>query len=391
MNDQVRKCSPYVLWVGAVLGQDSVIARPAASPAGNRWQVEMIEALECFAFPCRVISHRPEPRWPRGDLWVSRHDDTLPRRVHGQLVSYLNVPALKQLHVGRQIQSAMRRVVRRFGAPIATITYNLSPPLRASALYAKRTWNVPWVCVVADALERSLDESRGRHFYAKADGVAFLAWRVFERSRHPRRIHLDGGVSKIRCVEETAHTCDEDVQRVVYTGALTKWGGVDQLVRAFARVRNTKARLVICGKGRSDAVERAAKTDKRVDFLGMVPQERLMQVQSEASVFVNPRPTHLLENANNFPSKVLVYLSYGKPVVSTWTGGLDPAYRDVLLVAESDEASLARQIEQALAMKRDERMLLQTRIVDFIQTNRAWEKQATRFKMWLLDSFAIES
>jgi len=110
-----------------------------------------------------------------------------------------------------------------------------------------------------------------------------------------------------------------------------------------------------------------------------------MQVQREASVFVNPRPPHLPQNAYNFPSKVLVYLSFGKPIVSTWTGGLDPAYRDVLLVGEADEAGLAAQIDQALAMKREDWVALRDRMSNFLQTSRTWTKQATRFKYWLLN------
>lgn len=382
-----RKCSPYLLWIGGVVAPNSVLTRRAVSPAGNRWQLRMLEALDHSAFPTYVISYCPEPQWPSGAPFVMRHRDALPQGLTGELVGYVNLPLVKQRHLGHQIRAEVRQVVRRFGVPMATISYNFAPAAKSAALFARQKWSVPWACIVADATEQNVDERYGKHPYAQADGVVFLSWKAFEESTHPCRMHLDGGVSEIRGSDtDQTEDSNDPVQRVVYTGTLTKQGGVDPLIRAFARVRHPDARLVICGKGQNKTIDHATSRDQRIDFLGMVSEERLMQVQREASVFVNPRPPEYPQNAYNFPSKVLVYLSFGKPVVSTWTGGLDPAYQDVLLVGKADEAGLAEQIEKALAMKKQERLLLRARILDFLQTSRTWTKQAKRFKDWLLDA-----
>jgi glycosyltransferase involved in cell wall biosynthesis len=51
----------------------------------------------------------------------------------------------------------------------------------------------------------------------------------------------------------------------------------------------------------------------------------------------------------NFPSKVLDYMSYGRPIVSTQAPGLGPAFDDVLVFSEGDEPQqLAQAIDRVL-------------------------------------------
>jgi glycosyltransferase involved in cell wall biosynthesis len=84
-----------------------------------------------------------------------------------------------------------------------------------------------------------------------------------------------------------------------------------------------------------------------------------------------------------FPSKLLEYLPYGKPIVSTWTEGLSPEYRDLLLVPEGNAPeAFAHLIDEALIYSRDEQLALQRRISGWASTH-TWKIQAERLSTWI--------
>ena len=140
-----------------------------------------------------------------------------------------------------------------------------------------------------------------------------------------------------------------ETKRILYTGMLSKWGGVTLLIKAFAKMKDPSLELWICGYGNSSIIDKALRKDSRITFFGMVNETKLISIYQRASVFVNPRPNYVSGNDMNFPSKILEYMSYGKPIISTWTPGLSEEYRDFLEVPEQDTPlSLARTIEEVL-------------------------------------------
>jgi glycosyltransferase involved in cell wall biosynthesis len=103
-----------------------------------------------------------------------------------------------------------------------------------------------------------------------------------------------------------------------------------------------------------------------------------------AAAFVNPRPpAHELSLAS-FPSKLMTYLAYGKPVASTWTPGLVDSYKNLLIVADDGAPrALANAIERAVAMDASNRGILRDRIKAFLVPGRLWETQGWRFADFL--------
>ncbi|MCM1540472.1 MAG: glycosyltransferase [Blautia sp.] len=113
-------------------------------------------------------------------------------------------------------------------------------------------------------------------------------------------------------------TPDKKHIKVMYAGILEKVTGIDLLIRAFETLCMENVQLIISGKG-SLAEWLRAKTEQNqaIIYLGCVPYEEYIYNLSEADILVNPRNMALLENAYNFPSKIMEYLATGKPIVST--------------------------------------------------------------------------
>jgi glycosyltransferase involved in cell wall biosynthesis len=214
-----------------------------------------------------------------------------------------------------------------------------------------------------------------------ADGYAFLSWDYFRGFRTDRpKLHLDGGISLEP--ESEDRDCGGS-RRVVFAGGLGDHAGAEFLARAFHRIVDPKAELLICGKGKNTAIEELARLDPRIKILGMVSEEELGRVGRSAAVFVNPRPTRHAPNQINFPSKLLAYLAYGKPVISTRCAGLSPEYDDVLVfIDREEEVCLAEAMQQVLSWLSPERDQVRRRIVAFAKTH-TWIAQAERFVSWV--------
>lgn len=365
---------PYIVWLGPVVNEMTMMSSPAVSPAANRWQRGLLTALNAMGVTTHIIGHVPESMWPKGWLHITATHGQLAPEIAGDLLGYWNLPFLRNRSLSRGYFRALEDWCCVHGKPTAVITYNGSPANVAGATYARKRYGMPWVCIVAD------DEvPQG------ADGYVFLSWGYYEAFAGPKpKLHLDGGVSEIRfSPKASGNESPSGRQVVMYTGALTRHQGVDFLVRAFHQVDNPDAELWICGKGSTPVVERLAAINARIKVMGFVAEQELEHLAQQADVFVNPRPSNVPCNKRNFPSKVLEYLSYGKPVISTWTAGLSAEYRDVLIVLEQEtEECLASTIQTVLKWDLAQREALTEQIALFVRGHR-WSAQASRLILWL--------
>ena len=80
---------------------------------------------------------------------------------------------------------------------------------------------------------------------------------------------------------------------------------------------------------------------------------------------------------------MLEYLSYGKPVVSTWTEGLNPEYRQILTVVEEETPKcLAETIKSVLQWNEIQKKEFRKRLNKFMG-KKMWRVQADRLHRWL--------
>lgn len=137
---------------------------------------------------------------------------------------------------------------------------------------------------------------------------------------------------------------------IVYSGALTKVAGIDLLIKGFLKTKNKKLRLIICGQGNefNELIEDAVKSDDRIIFKGYVTRNEYMQILEQAHILINPRNMNLLQNENNFPSKILEYLASGRLILSTRFSGYEK-YLDYIKFIDPDEIALYDAIEEVVS------------------------------------------
>lgn len=129
----------------------------------------------------------------------------------------------------------------------------------------------------------------------------------------------------------------EAKKTIMYTGTLHKKFGVLNLVNAFRQIEDNSYELVICGTGDSQKeIEEMAREDGRIKFLGQLPRTKVLELQSSATVLVNPRQNNEEFTKYSFPSKTMEYLSSGIPVIAYRLDGIPDEYEEFLCYVEDD-------------------------------------------------------
>jgi len=331
---------PQVIWVGPYLPVKNLRAWRAASPAAIKWQSHLLAALRKSGCNVDLFYYRPDPFWPKGRLapWASRREAVNFDGFCHEL-KYINLPGMRSLTFREQILSAFARAksLNNDALPIV-ISYNAPGWLQASIRRQRVLGEVKWICIVADGIAP-----------AGADGYVFLSYGYYQRFSCKHKLHLDGGVyPPIALTEFNLLSKTLGKKIFLYSGSLGSWGGVDLLFEALSLLDRSDFELVVTGPYPEPRIRQKMDVDQRVSYLGLLKEPDLMAVYAQADFFVNPRPTRVKFGENNFPSKLLDYMGWGKPILSTWTDGLSPEYLNRLEVFEDNPEHLAKLMTKVL-------------------------------------------
>jgi glycosyltransferase involved in cell wall biosynthesis len=132
---------------------------------------------------------------------------------------------------------------------------------------------------------------------------------------------------------------------VMFSGALV---GIEILLSAFKLVDDPNILLYISGRGpmKGDVVA-AAKADNRIHYLGFLPAESLAEKMCQATVFINVRSAETPFIKYSFPSKLLEYMAFGRPTITTALPGIPDEYHKFLyLILEESPEYIARLITE---------------------------------------------
>lgn len=172
----------------------------------------------------------------------------------------------------------------------------------------------------------------------------------------------------------------EDVKKnILYTGTLSTRYGVVELVRAFS-ASDIDADLRVCGEGDGkNEILKIARNDRRIRYLGQLPRAEVLNLQKQATILVNPRTPEGEYTRYSFPSKIMEYMSSGRPVVMHRLPGVPNKYFDYCFTTEnSDPVALVQCLRDALNHPASKLCAVGRRAREFVLKEKSAPAQARR-------------
>lgn len=361
----------HLAFIGAMQTPEDCARNRWASAAHNTTQLELMRALrDCGGVRVTGLS------LPGASAFKARPRLRPSKRSvieDGVVIEELPSFAMGPVQILTQVWSMTRRLLGRWpeGRPDAILVANPLTRFTAPALLAGWWYGIPVATIVADLTCSQAGQppvSRLRNWLQtlmvrlSPGTIVFSSHTTtdFRRGKPSMRMIRPPASYLLDLPQPPAEPADH---ATYFAGALSESAGVNLLLDAIPHVTDQTLEFWFSGRGPlEERLKHQAASDSRIRYFGFVSEEQYSKMLQQAAVLVNPRPSRLLENRYNFPSKLMEYLAAGRPILSTATSDVAVHYGSaVIVLGEETPEGLARGIERAVTASANERAALGAR------------------------------
>lgn len=357
-----NRCNSVVVLGFTINDKDlnDIAAKSAVLPTQTHnfaWNI--VNALSSAQVKTSLLSVLPVPNFPEYPHIVIRSSSVDQRETRGITLGFINLLVLKHLTRFLSCLKSGTRFIRK-EHPDVLLVHGVHTPFLLFARIVKRAIRIPICVVMTDppgvirdsdgALSRVLkkfDRRLVKMLVDSFDGSITLT-PALAKDFAPRipSLALEGFVGP-NPSESPTEKVDRDEFVIAYAGGISAEYGVENLVKAFRCLTDSRIRLNVYGKGPLDQwVISQCERDSRISHQGLLKHDDVLTQMKDASVLVNPRPIAQEFVKYSFPSKLLEYMSLGVPVITTRLTGIPEEYLDHVQVTDDDTvAALSRSIE----------------------------------------------
>lgn len=165
---------------------------------------------------------------------------------------------------------------------------------------------------------------------------------------------------------------------------------MNKLADAISMIQDDNLVMNFYGSGESEQyIMKKHQSDPRINYCGNVSFEEIAEIQKQADLLVNPRPSDELFVRYSFPSKVLSYLVSKTPVLCTRLPGIPKDYSNLMYWFDDESTEgMSRRIQEIMSIPREKRLELSQKAYEYVTANKNGTAQASRLLRFLsgLDS-----
>lgn len=278
-----------------------------------------------------------------------------------QYGSVLNIRGVKNLW---QMVSAYRAVMRDAKeGQTAVVCDVLNASVAYGASVAAKRKRIPCIGIVTDLPELMVTGTRKGHVklvrkvLLNCTGYILLTEAMNDaiNSDHKPYVVVEGLCDVNMKMAEKKSV--GGIRKCMYAGFLDARYGVKSMVDGLLHAKVPNAELHIYGNGPYVAeLKEIADSHHEVIYHGVVMNEEVVSAELEASILINPRPTHEEFTKFSFPSKNIEYMASGTPVLTTKLPGMPADYYPyVFLIDDESTGGMAKTYSEVLG-KTDEEL-----------------------------------
>lgn len=325
-----------ILYIGPNDSEWAQMNRPV-SLAAAKWSRGFLTALSKIA-NVTVLTHTYEVSWPKGKvLWRGYDKRLYPDGWDCVSISYPVIKYIRDWWYAWRYPIEARKIAVRKKID-AAIFYNCHLPYLVRTMKVLHSMGVPCFPIILDGDDPRKDDwgwmkRAGRY----SSGIVSLSWWVHTHCPvDAPKYHMDGGADGWEGGECLESYTSIKPSKLVHTGALDQWRGLDFMIEVVKRMASHDVRFVFCGKSSCKVLEKIFGNNPYVELPGFVEEDEMNRICRDADVLLNVRDPLHPDNILNYPSKLPHYLSFGRPVVSTRLESLSPDYAEVVEFVEGD-------------------------------------------------------
>ncbi len=389
----------HILFIGYAVDKVTAASLSGVSVAGNNMQINLLSALNNISdLKISSLTIYPLASYPQchriiiRSKWIKLFNKVISRRV-----GYFNVPVFKQITTAYSIYQSARKIIKTQDID-TLLTFNLFPQIGLPGVLLKRTHGIELVTLLADlpiddANKRNIMSAFLRKYFDKFTTLALLkvdksivlnknAAGIY--SPQAKYMVMEGGIDgKIDAASFKYQ--EPNIKNIVYTGALTQYSGILNLIEALQLVPCKDAVLDIYGSGDiKDIVSEKADKYPNIRFHGSISNQEAKRVQRNAFLLVNPRDPNNPISRVTFPSKIFEYMLSGTPVLCTKLDGIPQSYYlHMYECLDNSPETLARNISIILATPPQKLAEKSKGAYEYIIENKSWNKQGERVYKFL--------
>lgn len=248
------------------------------------------------------------------------------------------------------------------------IVYGMHTPYLMSAVYYKKKNPDSKICLIIPDLSCFMSSSKNpiylffknidiyyqKRILADIDSFVFLSEQMNDYVNRYSKPYLviegvyDGLGESFKLGIKSA----KDKKNVImYSGSLDRRYGILDLLDAFSGLKDCY--LWICGDGdMKKAVIERTRMNPSITYYGQLSRSKVLAMQKEAKILVNPRTSTGKYTQYSFPSKTIEYMISGTPCVMRKLPTIPPEYEKYLFFTSDDSVlALELKLKEVLEMQ----------------------------------------
>lgn len=302
-----------IFFLGEIYKYKTLKKNSNLNAAASHWNYEFIKKLENIS-KVRVvkIQYLKDRPWPIGSLFSNNINSFNTKDYI--LISYLNLPFVRKFIIYHKIIKEIKKKIIKKEKKNIIITYNFLPIDIKIAIFLKKLLSFKWISICADF---NYNEKISVHKkIVKSNRVIFLSKYAYRNYKNNNKLLYIGEIKKI------IKTKTKKIKNFLYSGSLGDWTGIKYFLDEFIKTENKYIKLYITTNNKKDLIKNYLDLDKRIIYLGYLNDNKYKILVNKIDCFVNLRDENNKDNLNNFPSKILKYLYFNKPIISSYMENL---------------------------------------------------------------------